>query len=104
MPVLKMIGVFYEDKVTSHGLAPLAYLQTRCLFRPDESSVSRVRPVCMAALTTMRGMLPLLSDPFFMSMAVTIVFGLGFATVLTLIVLPVAYTLIIQNKSKPHTL
>ncbi|WED28976.1 efflux RND transporter permease subunit [Vibrio sp. DW001] len=61
-----------------------------------DSSVSRVRPVCMAALTTMLGMVPLLSDPFFMSMAVTIVFGLGFATVLTLIVLPVAYTLIFR--------
>ncbi|PMH43797.1 multidrug transporter AcrB [Vibrio sp. 10N.286.49.B3] len=61
-----------------------------------DSSVSRVRPVCMAALTTMLGMIPLLSDPFFLSMAVTIVFGLGFATVLTLIVLPVAYTLIFR--------
>lgn len=59
-----------------------------------DSSVSRVRPVCMAALTTMLGMLPLLADPFFMAMAVTIIFGLGFATILTLIVLPVAYCLI----------
>ncbi|NGZ68996.1 efflux RND transporter permease subunit [Vibrio aestuarianus subsp. cardii] len=61
-----------------------------------DSSVSRVRPVCMAALTTMLGLIPLLSDPFFMSMAVTIVFGLGVATLLTLIVLPVAYTLIFK--------
>lgn len=59
-----------------------------------DSSVSRVRPVCMAALTTMLGLIPLLTDPFFMSMAVTIIFGLGFATLLTLIVLPVAYCLI----------
>jgi len=59
-----------------------------------DSSVSRVRPVCMAALTTMLGMIPLLADPFFMAMAVTIIFGLGFATILTLIVLPVAYCLI----------
>ncbi|WP_432467236.1 efflux RND transporter permease subunit [Agarivorans sp. Z349TD_8] len=62
------------------------------------SSVSRVRPVGMAALTTMLGMIPLLSDPFFQSMAVTIVFGLGFATVLTLVVLPVIYTLIYRIK------
>ncbi|UPW19465.1 efflux RND transporter permease subunit [Agarivorans sp. TSD2052] len=62
------------------------------------SSVSRVRPVGMAALTTMLGMLPLMSDPFFQSMAVTIVFGLGFATVLTLVVLPVIYTLVFRIK------
>jgi len=61
-----------------------------------DSSVSRVRPVCMAALTTMLGLIPLLTDPFFMSMAVTIIFGLGFATLLTLIVLPVAYCLIFR--------
>ncbi|NAW68470.1 AcrB/AcrD/AcrF family protein [Vibrio sp. V27_P1S3P104] len=63
-----------------------------------QSAVSRVRPVGMAALTTMLGMVPLLSDPFFQSMAVTIVFGLGFATVLTLVVLPVIYTIIYQIK------
>ena len=58
-----------------------------------DSSVSRVRPVLMAAITTMLGMLPLLNDAFFGSMAITIIFGLGFASVLTLIVLPVTYTL-----------
>ena len=59
-----------------------------------DACVSRVRPVCMAALTTMLGMIPLVVDPFFSSMAVTIIFGLGFATVLTLVVLPVAYSLL----------
>ncbi|MGB0894353.1 MAG: efflux RND transporter permease subunit [Parashewanella sp.] len=58
-----------------------------------DSAVSRVRPVLMAAITTMLGMLPLLTDAFFGSMAITIIFGLGFASVLTLIVLPVLYTL-----------
>jgi len=65
-----------------------------------ESSVSRVRPVCMAAITTMLGMIPLLFNPFFKSMAVTIIFGLGFATLLTLIVLPVAYVLIFRIPHK----
>ncbi|QYJ86571.1 efflux RND transporter permease subunit [Shewanella mesophila] len=59
-----------------------------------DSAVSRVRPVLMAAITTMLGMIPLLSDAFFGSMAITIIFGLGFASVLTLIVLPVTYTLL----------
>lgn len=56
-----------------------------------DASLSRVRPVCMAAITTILGMIPLLPDTFFKPMAVTIMFGLGFATVLTLIVVPVLY-------------
>lgn len=56
-----------------------------------ESGVSRMQPVMMAALTTMMGMIPLFQDAFFVAMAVTIVFGLGFATLLTLIFVPVLY-------------
>jgi multidrug efflux pump subunit AcrB len=56
-----------------------------------ESGVSRMQPVMMAALTTMMGMIPLFQDAFFIAMAVTIVFGLGFATVLTLVFVPVLY-------------
>lgn len=56
-----------------------------------ESGVSRLIPVSMAALTTILGMIPLLGDAFFIAMAVTIMFGLGFATVLTLVVVPVLY-------------
>ena len=57
----------------------------------EDASISRVRPVAMAALTTILGMSPLLTDAFFQSMAVVIMFGLGFATLLTLVVLPVLY-------------
>lgn len=63
-----------------------------------DASVSRVRPVAMAAVTTILGMIPLLFDEFFASMAVAIMFGLGFATLLTLIVVPVMYSLIMRIK------
>ena len=56
-----------------------------------DSGVSRLRPVSMAALTTALGLIPLLLDAFFVSMAVTIIFGLMVATVLTMIVVPVLY-------------
>jgi multidrug efflux pump subunit AcrB len=58
-----------------------------------DASVSRMRPVCMAAATTILGMLPLVADAFFAAMAVTIMAGLAFATLLTLIIVPVLYTL-----------
>ena len=63
-----------------------------------ESGVSRMQPVMMAALTTMMGMLPLFGDAFFVAMAVTIVFGLGFASVLTLIFVPVLYATFFRIK------
>ncbi|MEO1540087.1 MAG: efflux RND transporter permease subunit [Pseudomonadota bacterium] len=56
-----------------------------------EASVSRLRPVVLAAATTILGMLPLLGDAFFVSMAVTIMGGLAFASILTLIAAPVFY-------------
>jgi multidrug efflux pump subunit AcrB len=55
------------------------------------ASVSRLRPVVLAAGTTILGMLPLLADGFFAAMAVTIMGGLGFASILTLIGVPVLY-------------
>ena len=54
-----------------------------------DASASRVRPVSMAAFTTVLGMTPLLWDAFFAPMAVTIMGGLTFATFLTLVVVPV---------------
>jgi multidrug efflux pump subunit AcrB len=66
-----------------------------------DSAVSRVRPVSMAAITTILGLIPLLFDAFFSSMAVTVMFGLGFATILTLLVLPVVYLLIYRIKYQP---
>lgn len=63
-----------------------------------DSSVSRLRPVMMAASTTILGMAPLLSDVFFLDMAVVIMFGLGFASVLTLIVVPVLYAIFFNIK------
>ncbi len=63
-----------------------------------DSGVSRVRPVSMAALTTVLGMIPLVVDAFYVSMAVTIMFGLAFATVLTLIFVPVLYAIFFSIK------
>ncbi|MGM0583425.1 MAG: efflux RND transporter permease subunit, partial [Pseudomonadota bacterium] len=59
-----------------------------------EASTSRLRPVTLAAATTILGMTPLLRDAFFASMAVTIMGGLGFASILTLVAAPVFYYLV----------
>lgn len=56
-----------------------------------EATVSRVRPVLMASLTTIVGMIPLVGDPMYGSMALTIMGGLTVGTIITLILLPVFY-------------
>ena len=65
-----------------------------------DACVSRVRPVLLAAATTILGMIPLLSDAFFASMAVTIMGGLAFATILTLIAAPVLYSLFLKRSAE----
>lgn len=57
-----------------------------------EATVSRVRPVLMASLTTIVGMIPLVTDPMYGSMAITIMGGLTVGTMITLILLPLFYT------------
>ncbi|MFO7749638.1 MAG: efflux RND transporter permease subunit [Desulfobacteraceae bacterium] len=67
-----------------------------------DSSVSRLRPVLMAAMTTVLGMTPLITDPFYRGMSITIMGGLTFGTILTLVVVPVLYALFFRIK-KPET-
>jgi multidrug efflux pump subunit AcrB len=59
-----------------------------------EAAVSRLRPVINAAATTVLGMAPLLQDVFWISMAVTIMFGLAFGTILTMVLVPVLYAML----------
>ena len=76
------------DQQIAAGIVP----QTAIL----DSAVSRLRPVVLAAATTILGLIPLLPDAFFHNMSITIMVGLGFATVLTLIVVPTLYALLFR--------
>jgi len=68
-----------------------------------DAAVSRVRPVSLGVLTTVLGVIPLLWDPFFRSLAVVIICGLSFATILTLIVVPALYGIFFRIKSDEVT-
>ena len=79
------------DKRLSEGEASL--------FTLEMASLSRLRPVMLAALTTIFGMSPLLTDAFFSrEMAVSIMSGLAFATILTLFAVPVFYRLALGKR------
>lgn len=63
-----------------------------------DSSSARFRPVMMASLTTIFGMLPLVNDDLFGAGAVTIMGGLLFGTLITLLIIPVLYALLFNIK------
>lgn len=63
------------------------------------SAQQRLRPIVLTTLTTIGGMLTLVGGgPLWQSMAITIIFGIMFATVLTLGVVPTLYALIFRVK------
>lgn len=73
------------DREISQGVTPYQAVLKGC--------VTKLRPVLMVAITTVLGMIPLLTDAFFASMAVALMFGLLFACVLTMIFVPVLYAI-----------
>ncbi|MCF7960694.1 MAG: efflux RND transporter permease subunit [Pirellula sp.] len=70
-----------------------------------DAGVKKLRPVLMVAITTVLGMIPLTQDPFFAAMAACIMFGLSFACVLTMLVMPAIYAILynvkVPNEDRP---
>lgn len=94
MGMLIKNGIVLMDEITlqiSQGVEPKTAL--------IDSSQSRLRPVMMASLTTILGMIPLLPDAMFGSLAASIMGGLLFATVITLFFIPVLYALFFKIKT-----
>ncbi|MBW2712526.1 MAG: efflux RND transporter permease subunit, partial [Deltaproteobacteria bacterium] len=63
------------------------------------AAVSRLRPVVLASATTVLGVIPLLKDLFWVSMAVVLMVGLTFGTILTMILVPVFYSIVFKVPS-----
>ncbi|TVQ63762.1 MAG: efflux RND transporter permease subunit [Phycisphaerales bacterium] len=57
------------------------------------AAVARLRPVLLAAATTVLGVIPLLADVFWASLAVVIMFGLAIGSVITMFLVPVLYAI-----------
>lgn len=65
-----------------------------------DATISRIRPVFLATATTVLGVIPLVSDVFWQGLAVAIMAGLTFGTLLTMILLPVFYSIFYRAESK----
>ncbi|NLS14380.1 efflux RND transporter permease subunit [Vibrio sp. SM6] len=96
---LSLIGMMVKNAIVLVDQADVEISQGKAGFDAIiDAALSRVRPVMLGALTTILGVAPLLIDPFFKSMAVTIMFGLLFATILTLVVIPLFYAMFFRIK------
>ena len=58
-----------------------------------DGGASKLRAILLIVVTTVLGMIPLVQDPFFSAMAISIMFGVSFAAVVALIVVPVLYAI-----------
>lgn len=72
-----------------------------------EAGASRLRPVLMTTLTTILGLLPMAigggdGSEIRAPMAITVIFGLALATMLTLLFIPVLYALFSHDKKAPQ--
>jgi multidrug efflux pump subunit AcrB len=67
-----------------------------------EASQRRLRPILLTTITTIGGLLPLWlgGGPMWEPMAISIIFGLGFATVLTLGFVPSIYSILFRIRFK----
>ncbi|MDR0766707.1 MAG: efflux RND transporter permease subunit, partial [Odoribacteraceae bacterium] len=88
-------GIVLMDEISTRiaaGTPPLDALV--------DSTTARSRPVMMASLTTICGMLPLVNDDLFGAGAVAIMGGLLFGTLVTLLLLPVLHAVFFHVKTR----
>ena len=100
MPLLGLLSLGGEQIKNSVVLVEEIHIQMQSGKQPYPAilaaGVNRLRPVFLVVVTTVLGMIPLLLDPFFAGMAAVIMFGLAFACVLTMIIVPVLYAVIFR--------
>ena len=97
--ILGLIGMMIKNGIVLIDEISLQTSQGKPLDRAlVDSSKSRLLPVMMASLTTILGMIPLISDSLFGSLAVTIMGGLAAGTIIILIFIPVLYSLMYKSK------
>jgi multidrug efflux pump subunit AcrB len=68
-----------------------------------EAAVSRLRPVMLAAATTVFGVIPLLQDVFWIGLSVTLMAGLTFGSILTMVIVPVLYATVFRIEARDTT-
>ncbi len=89
---MSLVGMMIKNAIVLLDQVDIEIAESRTPYAAVlAAALSRLRPVVLAAATTVFGVVPLLQDVFWIGMAITIMFGLTFGTILTMIVVPVFY-------------
>ena len=106
--VISLVGIVVNDAIVLISRINYNIRKTKMEFIPaiHEAALSRLQPIILTTVTTVIGLLPLaFADPFWAGLSYSIIFGLTFATVLTLVVVPALYvTLEGKKEKKPRSL
>lgn len=94
-----LMGMMTKNTIVLVDEADRLVRENHCTVRQAaiEATVSRVRPVFLASFTTIVGMAPLIPDPMYSSLAITIMSGLFVGTLVTLLLLPLLYVILVKD-------
>ena len=98
--IVALTGVVVNDSLVMVDFINRARAEGLSLMQAvREAGVSRFRPIILTSLTTFAGLTPLLLErslqaQFLIPMAISLAFGVLFATLITLILVPVLYTIL----------
>ncbi len=67
-----------------------------------QSAAVRAKPIMLTALAAMIGAVFILDDPIFNGLAISLIFGIFVSTVLTLLVIPVLYYVVMRKRFAAH--
>ena len=104
--IMVMIGVILlAGVVVNNAIVLIDFIKTMRIRGHDKeysvmySCETRLRPILMTTMTTVFGMMPMAlglgeGSEFYRGMAITVIFGLSFSTILTLVLIPVLYSVV----------
>jgi len=92
---LSLIGMLIKNSIVLLDQVNVELAEGKTQYKAlQDASVSRLQPVFLAAATTVLGLAPLLQDVFWVGLSVTIMFGLSFSYILTMVIVPVLYAIL----------
>ena len=104
--IMVMIGVILlAGVVVNNAIVLIDFIKTMRTRGYDKeyaiiySCETRLRPILMTTMTTVFGMIPMAlglgeGSEFYKGMAITVIFGLSFSTILTLVLIPILYSVV----------
>lgn len=104
--VIALVGIVVNDAIvfiTTYNRYKVEHADENLYALLARTGKSRFKPILSTSITTIFGILPLtIRDPFWTGLGTSIIAGLVFSTIGTLVIIPVIYTFFVRKKKAPH--